>query len=79
MIEAGYQRLVHIRDLREPCVHDALVLCALREMLPELFGDEGHERMQQTEKRVEETECRLNVTTVDRSAVSGLYHLEVPA
>ena len=47
-------------------------------MLPQLFGDERHEGMQEVEQVVEETECGTISRRVNRGLVRGLHHFEVP-
>ena len=48
-------------------------------MLPQFLGDERHEWMYDVQKLVEDIECSLECSLVDRSLVCRLYHLKVPA
>ena len=59
-------------------VHDALALAAVGQMLPELFGDEGHEGMEHAQEGVEVVNYFRKGAAVDGRAVCGLDHLEVP-
>ena len=58
--------------------HDALARLAVVDVLPEFFGDEGHERMQELQQRVEERQGLLVRLVVYRLSVGRLDHFEVP-
>ena len=47
-------------------------------MLPEFFGDEWHEEVEQAQEAVEEADCGFVACAVDRFLIVGLDHFEVP-
>lgn len=65
--------------LRQAAHHQALAIFPRGDVLPQLLGQEGHERVQHAQQLVEETERRIERRAVDRLLVGGLHHFEVPA
>ena len=58
--------------------HNALAGAAFCQMLPQFFGNEGHEGVQEVKQVVEETERGTISCRIDRGLVRGFHHFEVP-
>ena len=67
------------RSLVDRRIHDALAIFALIDVLPQLFGDEWHEWVEQAEQTVEETERSVHSGAVDRLLVGRLHCFEIPS
>ena len=75
-----YQLALGISGSRhvERCQHDAFALATVVEMLPKLFRDEGHKRMQHLKQHVEEVQRSLIRGLIDGLSVLRLHHFEIP-
>ncbi len=65
-------------DIDNGAYHQALTVCTVAKMLPQLFGDERHERMEQMQQIIEETDSCFIHFLVDGLAVSRLNHFQIP-
>ena len=76
--ESVYDFHVDRLGLGHACCHDAFAFFAVIQVLPQFFGDEGHERMQHTEQRIEVPECSIVGFAVDRLLIGWFNHFEIP-
>ena len=79
-LDVGYELLVVLvgKNLYALC-HDALAGLAFLDSLPQLFGDEGHEGVEQAQQGVEVVKCGIVGLLVDSTTVGGLHNLKIPA
>ena len=71
-LELLHDSFVHLARSYHGAYHQALAVLAVHDVLPQLFGNEGHERMEQVEQVVEETDGRIVNGLADGLAVSRL-------
>ena len=76
--ESVYDFHVDRLGLGHACCHDAFAFFAVIQVLPQFFGDEGHERMQHTEQCIEVPECSIVGFAVDRLLIGWFNHFEIP-
>ena len=67
-----------LAPFRHACGHDAFSVFPFGKMLPQLFSDERHERMQHSKESVEESECGFVCRAVDGLAVGRFHHFKIP-
>ena len=64
-------------SLGQDSIHDALTILAVADVLPQLLADEWHERMDETQQHVEESQRCIHRGAIDGLLVGWLDNLKI--
>ena len=78
MFHGLYGGFVVLLYIGKQGIHDRLAWCALLKVLPKLLGDEGHERVKQSQQYIEVVQRSIIGGAVDGLSVGWFHHFKVP-